>query len=76
MSHLKYSIGETVEVFCDHIRDGSRIHDWLPGTVVQADHRMAAVQFTTDVYSSSGHPIPDRILWCTHGSRNIRRLSL
>jgi hypothetical protein len=36
---------------------------------------MAAVQFKTDVYSSNGHPIPDRILWCTHGSRNIRRLS-
>jgi hypothetical protein len=27
------------------------------------------------VYSSNGHPIPDRILWCAHGSRNIRRHS-
>jgi hypothetical protein len=75
MPYAKYTVGEGVEVLCDHIQDGQRVHDWLAGTVVEADHRMAAVKFNTDVYSSNGYKIPDRTLWCAHGSRNIRRAS-
>jgi len=75
MPYVKYVVGEAVEVLCHHMRDGQRVHDWLAGTVIQADYRMAGVQFNTDVYSSNGHKIPDRTLWCTHGSRNIRRRS-
>jgi hypothetical protein len=68
-------VGEAVEVLCDHVRDGKRVHDWLAGMVVLVDHRMAGVQFDTDVYSSNGYKIEARILWCAHGSRNIRRRS-
>ncbi len=74
MPITKFAVGEQVEVRCDHIRDGERVNDWLKGTVVQADRRLAAVHFETDVFSSNGYPIPDRTLWCAHGSRNIRRL--
>lgn len=73
MARRKFLVGEHVEVFCDHIRDGQRIRDWLPGQVVQVDRRMAAVRFETDVFSSNGWLIPDRTLWCAHGSRHIRR---
>jgi hypothetical protein len=34
---------------------------------------MAAVQFDTLVLASTGQPIPDQVLWCTHGSPNLRR---
>lgn len=70
----RFAIGEHVEVLCDHVRAGRRVNDWLAGTVVEADRRMAAVRFESDVYSSNGWPIPERILWCAHGSRNIRRV--
>jgi hypothetical protein len=56
-----------------HVKDGKPIEDWLAGTVVEADHRMAAIKFETDVFSSNGWRIPDRILWCAHGSPNLRR---
>jgi len=69
----KFSVGERVEMRCDHIREEKRVNDWLAGTVVQADNRMLAVQFDTVVFSSNGWLIPDRILWCAHGSPNIRR---
>ncbi len=70
----KFVIGESVEMRCVHARAGQRVNDWLRGVVVQTDHRMLAVQFETEVFSSNGWPIPDRILWCAHGSPNIRRL--
>ncbi|HLE30130.1 MAG TPA: hypothetical protein VI793_18545 [Anaerolineales bacterium] len=69
----KFAVGETVEMLCDHLRDGRRANDWLPGRVVEVDNRMVAVKFDADVFSSNGWRIPDRILWCAHGSRNIRR---
>ena len=72
MVREKFSMGDHVEVQCDHVRAGQRVNGWLAGTVVEADHRMAAVKFETDVYSSNGWPIPERTLWCAHGSRNIR----
>ena len=73
MPRSKFSVGETVEMLCDHIRDGKRVNGWLRGRVVEADHRMAAVKFEADVFSSNGWRIPDGILWCAHGSKNIRR---
>jgi hypothetical protein len=69
----KFSVSERVEMRCDHIREEKRVNDWLAGTVVQADNRMLAVQFDTVVFSSNGWLIPDHILWCAHGSPNIRR---
>jgi hypothetical protein len=69
----KFTVGERVEMRCDHIRSGKRVKDWLEGTVIQTDSRMLAVQFETDVFSSNGWLMPDRILWCAHGSPNIRR---
>jgi len=73
MSHAKFVVGEAVEVFCDHLREEKRVKDWLAGMVVQTDYRMAAVQFETEVFASNGWLIPDRTLWCAHGSRHIRR---
>jgi hypothetical protein len=75
MPREKFSVGERVEMWCDHLRDGQRVTDWLAGTVVEADYRMAAVRFDVDVFSSDGWRIPDRTLWATHGSRNLRRLA-
>jgi hypothetical protein len=73
MPREKFAVGERVEVRCNHIKDGRLVNDWLPGIVVSADYRMAAVHFDTDVLSGNGWLIPDRILWCAHGSPNIRR---
>jgi len=73
MPKEKFSVGEKVEMKCDHIVNGKTVNDWIEGVVVQADYRMTAIKFETDVYSSNGWKIPDRILWCAHGSSNIRR---
>ena len=75
MSREKFSVGEQVEMLCDHLRDGQQLHDWLIGTVVQVDYRMVAVRFETEVFSSNGWRIPDRTLWAAHGSRNLRRIA-
>lgn len=69
----KYTVGEAVEVRCAHLRDGRRVEGWVRGEVVEADYRMAAIRLEADVFSSNGWLIPDRILWCAHGSRNLRR---
>ncbi len=74
MPVTKLVVGEQAEVRCEYIDAGKRVHGWLKGTVVQADYRMAAVRFETDVFTSTGQPVPDRILWCAHGSPNIRRV--
>jgi hypothetical protein len=73
MSREKFQVGERVEMRCPHLRDGRLVTDWLAGVVVQADYRMAAVKFDTRVLASTGHPILDSVLWCTHGSPNLRR---
>jgi thiosulfate/3-mercaptopyruvate sulfurtransferase len=69
----KYRAGERVEMLCEHVRGGRRQNGWLPGQVVTADYRMVAVRFDTDVFTSNGWRAPDRTLWCTHGSRHLRR---
>ena len=60
---------------CPHLKSGKMVNDWVDGITVEADHRMVAVKFEVDVYSSNGWKIPDRILWCAHGSANIRRIT-
>lgn len=67
-----YSVGDRVEVFCDHERGGDRIRDWLEGTVVQVDPKMIAIQFQENVYLTDGWMVPDRVLWCPKNSTNIR----
>ena len=74
MPRAKFEIGEAVEMRCQHQRQGQRVVDWLAGEVVAADARMLAVRFDTAVYANTGQLIPDRTLWCTHGSPNLRRL--
>jgi hypothetical protein len=69
----KYRAGERVEMYCQHQADGRRQTGWLPGQVVQTDQRMLAVRFETDVFTNDGWRVPDRTLWCTHGSRHLRR---
>jgi hypothetical protein len=71
----KFRVGEQVEMLCRHVRDGQATLDWLAGRVVQTDSRMVAVCFDTPVYSNDGWLVPDQTLWCTHGSRHVRRLS-
>ena len=73
MGREKFQVGERVEMRCPHLRDGQLVTDWLAGVVVRADYRMAAIQFDTLVLASTGHLIADQVLWCTHGSPNLRR---
>jgi hypothetical protein len=72
MTPLPVSIGDIVEVFCDHKRSGRRVRDWIEGVVVHADDRMTAIQFRNDVYLTDGWMVPDRILWFNKGSVKIR----
>jgi hypothetical protein len=74
MGRVKFAVGEVVEMRCAHRRDGRLVTDWLAGTVSAADQRMLAVRFEAEVFVA-GQRIPDQTLWCTHGSRNLRRLS-
>lgn len=73
MGRAKFEVGELVEMRCLHRRDGQVVLDWLPGSVVAADYRMLGVRFETAVFANSGLAIPDRTLWCTHGSPHLRR---
>ena len=69
-----YEVGDLVDVKCDHNdEEDNRVNDWLPGTVVQADRKMVAVQFTQDVYLTDGWMVPDRVLWLQQNSSNIRQ---
>ncbi|MBN2085015.1 MAG: hypothetical protein JW748_07290 [Anaerolineales bacterium] len=72
MTSVAVSIGDIVEVFCDHKRSGRRVRDWVEGVVVHADDRMTAIQFRNDVYLTDGWMVPDRILWFNKGSVKIR----
>ena len=67
-----YKVGEKVEVYCDHEKDGDRIRGWLEGTVVQVDPKMIAIQFRDNVYLTDGWMVPDHVLWCPKDSLNIR----
>jgi hypothetical protein len=70
---ITYQVGDSVEVFCDHEKNGERIRDWVRGIVVQVDEKMVAVQFRTNVYLTDGWMVPDHILWFPFDSRLLRQ---
>ena len=70
----EYEIGEHVEVFCDHDQEKERIRDWLEGVIVKKGSKKVAVQFDKTVYLTDGWMVPDRVLWCSIKSANIRRV--
>jgi hypothetical protein len=67
-----FEVGNTVEVFCDHERDGERTRGWIKGIVVQIDNKLVAVQFRSNVFLTDGWMVPDRILWYSLTSDQIR----
>ena len=68
-----FEVGDTVEVYCDHDKGGQRVRGWLKGIVVQVDNnKMVAVQFRSNVFLTDGWMVPDRILWYSLGSDQIR----
>jgi hypothetical protein len=71
-SRRLHEVGDLVDIYCDHNRDGNRVRDWLTGVIVQADEKMVAVQFNEDVYLTDGWMVPDRVLWTRQDSDTIR----
>ena len=69
-----FQVGDAIEVYCDHERNGVRVRDWLEGTVVQVDPKLLAVQFIENVYLTDGWMVPDHVLWCPKVSHNIRHV--
>lgn len=69
---FSFDVGDTVEVFCDHEKDGERVRGWLKGIVVQVDPKMVAVQFRSNVFLTDGWMVPDHILWFPANSTNLR----
>jgi hypothetical protein len=67
-----YEVGDIVEVYCDHDKNGERTRGWLKGIVVQIDAKMVAVQFRVNVYLTDGWMVPDHILWYPVNSPHIR----
>ena len=67
-----FDVGDTVEVFCDHERNGERVRGWIKGIVVQVDNKLVAVQFRSNVFLTDGWMVPDRILWYSLSSDQIR----
>lgn len=67
-----FDVGDTVEVYCDHEKNGSRIRGWCKGIVVQVDAKMVAVQFRSNVYLTDGWMVPDHILWFPLNSEHLR----
>jgi len=71
-----FDVGDAVEVFCDHELDGERVRGWLKGVVVQVDNKLVAVQFRSNVFLTDGWMVPDRILWYSLSSDQIRNTGL
>src|SRR5690606_19102308 len=67
-----FDVGDVVEVYCDHEKNGQRVRGWVKGIVVQVDSKMVAVQFRTNVYLTDGWMVPDHILWFPVNSPHIR----
>ena len=67
-----FDVGDAVEVFCDHELEGERVRGWIKGVVVQVDNKLVAVQFRSNVFLTDGWMVPDRILWYSLGSDQIR----
>ncbi len=70
-----FEVGDTVEVYCDHEKNGERVRGWLKGIVVQVDNKMVAVQFRSNVFLTDGWMVPDRILWYPLNSEHIRPIT-
>jgi len=68
----EFQVGDTVEVFCDHEKNGDRVRGWVKGIVVQVDNKLVAVQFRSNVFLTDGWMVPDRILWYPLTSDQIR----
>ena len=68
----EYQVGDTVEVMCDHEKNGDHIRGWLKGIVVQVDPKMVAVQFRSNVFLTDGWMVPDHILWYPQNSAHMR----
>lgn len=69
-----YQVGDAVDAFCDHEKNGERVRGWLKGIVVQIDNnKMVAVQFRSSVYLTDGWMVPDHILWFPTNSDQIRQ---
>jgi hypothetical protein len=66
-----FDVGDTVEVFCDHEKDGERIRGWVKGVVVQVDNKLVAV-VPFNVFLTDGWMVPDRILWYSSADRSKR----
>lgn len=71
-----FDVGDTVEVFCDHERNGERVRGWIKGVVVQVDNKLVAVQFRSNVFLTDGWMVPDRILWYSLTSDQIRAATI
>jgi hypothetical protein len=71
-----YDVGDSVEVFCDHEQDGERVRGWIKGVVVQVDNKLVAVQFRSNVFLTDGWMVPDRILWYSLSSDQIRNIGV
>lgn len=71
-AEYEFEVGDIVEVFCDHEKNRDRIRGWVKGIIVQVDHKLAAVQFRSNVYLTDGWMVPDRILWFPVNSEHIR----
>jgi hypothetical protein len=71
-----FDVGDAVEVFCDHERDSERVRGWIKGVVVQVDNKLVAVQFRSNVFLTDGWMVPDRILWYSLTSEQIRAATL
>ncbi|HEX2981639.1 MAG TPA: hypothetical protein VHO48_15345 [Anaerolineaceae bacterium] len=69
---LTFDVGDSVEVYCDHEKNGQRTRGWLKGIVVQVDTKMVAVQFRSNVFLTDGWMVPDHILWYPQHSTNLR----
>ncbi len=67
-----FQVGDAVEVYCDHEKNGDRVRGWIKGIVVQVDIKMVAVQFRSNVFLTDGWMVPDRILWYPLNSEHIR----
>ncbi len=74
-SDTGFEVGDSVEVFCDHEEESERVRGWIKGVVVQVDNKLVAVQFRTNVFLTDGWMVPDRILWYSLSSDQIRAAS-
>ncbi len=75
-SDMGFEVGDAVEVFCDHEQESERVRGWIKGVVVQVDNKLVAVQFRTNVFLTDGWMVPDRILWYSLTSDQIRALNI